>query len=200
MLKRRMGAVSFGLLMLTLISLGCHSVPLGDPEKSVADPSLAGWWLDEKAEKSKMLIYLTPYDARTYFSITYAFTGDGDSIKRDMKFTTKAWLTTVGGMDVMTFKIIDPEWDLEGGADAAKRYAYYRIRKMGPGTIEATRLNTDLLKDTKTPEELAKKIADNVNNPELWMGSDPSLLKLVPDDRKNDIKKILKLFEPAKAE
>ena len=98
---------------------------------------------------------------RTYIVTVYGYEGDAAAPKAQTKLTNKAWLTAVGGMDVMCFKVIDPEWDLEGPESAAARYSYYRIRKLDGGGVEATPLNIDFLKDTKTPEELAKKIADN---------------------------------------
>jgi hypothetical protein len=196
MSKRMILLASVGLIALALVVVGCHTVPLGDPEKSVVDPALAGWWISDKADKAGWLAYISPYDSRTYLITTYAYKGEGDAVKRDFKLTNKAWMTTVGGMDVMCLKVIDPEWDLQGGADVDARYSYFRIRKPAPGVMEATPLNIDFLKDTKTPDELARKIADNVNNPELWKGGDPLTLRLVPPEKNEDVKKIVKLWEP----
>ena len=170
-------------------------MPLGDPEKSVMDPKLIGWW---QAAEPGTVLNIAAYDKRTYVVTLYAYKGDANAPKADTKFTTKAWMTTIGGMDIMTFQIIDAEWELQGGAEAAAKYNYYRIRNTDAGAIEATPLNTDFLKDTKTPEELAKKIADNEKNPELLKSSDTMVLKPVPDDKKEDLKKIVAAFGPVK--
>jgi hypothetical protein len=190
----RIASISFALL--AFIAAGCHTVPLGDPEKSAVDAKLNGWY---QADKPGTLVFITPYDSRTSIATLYGYDLDGTAIKPQTKLTNKAWMTAVGGMDVMTFKIIDPEWDLlESPESAAARYSYYRIRKLEGGAVEATQLNTDFLRDTKTPEELAKKIADNVKNDELWKNSEPMILRPVAADKLEDVKAIVKAFAPAK--
>jgi hypothetical protein len=196
MLSRSIRPVSL-VLVLALIAAGCHTVPLGDPDKSVSDAKLAGFWLSQKADKSGTLVHITLYDKHTYVTSVYGYSETGDAVKGEARFTTKAWETKVGEMDIMTFQIIDPEWEISAGKDAGARYSYYRIRRLDAGSIEMTALNIDLLKDTKTPEELAKKIADNANNPELFKGSESSIYKAA-GERMDDVKKILKAFEPVK--
>jgi len=184
------------VFVLALIAIGCHTVPLGDPEKSVSDAKLAGFWMSQKADKSGMLVHITVYDKHTYVITAYGFSENGDVVKADGKYVTKAWETKVADMDVMTFEIIDPDFQASAGKEAAAKYSYYRIRKLD-GSIEMTALNTDFLKDTKTPQELEKKIADNVNNPELFKGSDSMIFKSAAE-RMDEVKKILKAFEPPK--
>lgn len=196
MFRRTLRPVSI-LLALTILATGCHTVPLGDPSKSVSDPKLAGFWISQKADKTGTLAHITIYDPHTYVITVYGYGANGDAVKADAKFTTKAWETKVGDMDIMCFQILDPEWEIEAGKDAGARYSYYRIRRLDPATLELTGLNTDFLKDTKTPEELAKKIAGNANNPELFKGSESNIFKPAAD-RMDDVKKVIKAYEPVK--
>lgn len=193
---RSIRCASACFVVLALIVAGCHTVPLGDPEKSVVDAKLNGWY---QTDKPGTVVFIAPYDARTYIVTAFGYQGDAANPKADTKLTNKAWLTSVGGMDVMCLKVIDADWELQDPKEAAARYGYYRIVKTADGGIEATGLNTDFLKDTKTPDELAKKIADNVKNEELWKNSEPMNLKPVPAAKMDDIAKIVKAFAPAKA-
>ena len=182
-------------LALALAAIGCNTVPLGDPEKSTSDAALAGWW---ESETPGNLVYIQLYDKHTYIVSYYSYEDNAGTIKARLKFTSKAWMTHVGDMDVMTCQILDPEWLAQGGPDADAKYSYFRVRKLPEGKLEATAMNSDFLKEAKTPEELTTKIADNEKNDELWKGQDPIVFKHSPDNRQEDVKKILSAFEPAK--
>lgn len=195
-MRTRICLVNSLLFLAVLLGMmGCHTVPLGNPETSTADANLAGWW---EADQPGTLIHVRLYDPRTFVVTAYGYT-EKDAVKPDVRLTTKAWLTPVGGMDVMTFQIINPEWDLEEGEKANACYSYYRIRKVETG-IEAMPLNIEFLKDTKTPEELAKKIADNVTNAALWKDKEPLVLRHLTADKLEHVKKIVKAFETPKGE
>ncbi|MDB5171707.1 MAG: hypothetical protein JWM97_1525 [Phycisphaerales bacterium] len=187
---------AFAIALFSLALVGCHTVPLGDPDKSTADAKLAGWW---GPEKPGMLIHVFPYDKHTYVMTCYGYEFDGDKIKPQSQFTTKAWHTSVAGMDLITAKIINPEWDLTAGKDVDARYSYYRITRTDDA-VEVRALDIDFLKDTKTPAELEKKIADNAKNPQLFGKNEPAKLTRVPDSKKDDMKKVLDAFNPAKSQ
>jgi hypothetical protein len=189
----------FAVLAIALLSLtvtGCHTVPLGDPDKSTADAKLAGWW---EAEKPGVLINVFPYDKHTYVITCYGYEFSGDKVKPQSRFITKAWHTSVAGMDLITAQIINPEWDLTAGKDADARYSYFRITRTDDA-VEVRALDIDFLKDTKTPQELEKKIADNAKNPQLFGNNEPAKLTRVPDSKKDDMKKVLEAFMPEKSQ
>jgi hypothetical protein len=212
MLKRPMPFASIALAVFSLFVAGCHSVPLGDPEKSVADPAMAGWWLSDEFpalsdapshDSDAILAYVSPFDARAFVMTAYVFTPNGGKPTRVIKVLFKAWMTNVAGMDIMCLKFIDPEWGLNdggvlGGNDVKSRYMYFRIRKTVDGMMQAACLNVNLLKETKSPQELAKKIADNVNNPELCNGWFLLTFRSVPKEKQDQVRKIVDLWDQGK--
>src|SRR5579862_65507 len=154
MLTRSFRIVLLIAFALTLAAAGCNTVPLGDPEKSTSDASLAGWW---QTETAGTLVHIQVYDKRTYIVTLYTYEDNAGMIKPSFKFANKAWTTRVGEVDVMTFQIINPEWEMQDKENAAAKYSYYTIRKLADGRLETQGMNSDFLKDAKTPQELEKK-------------------------------------------
>ena len=63
MLSRSIQFASACFVALAVIAAGCHTVPLGDPEKSHVDAKLNGWY---QADKPGTLVYVVPYDAHLH--------------------------------------------------------------------------------------------------------------------------------------
>ena len=172
--------------------LGCLDVPLGDPDSSGVDQRLVGWW-EEKDGGS--IIYASAFDKHAYLVTLFAMKQEGGQKKPDYRMTTKAWLTKIGDMQIMTLKIVEPSWELQEPSDAAKRYVYYRITHTSDG-VEARRLNESLLAEARTPDALAKTIADNIHNDQLFDAEPAHSYTSVPDSRRDELKRIVEPFQP----
>jgi hypothetical protein len=185
-----MRAATLAVAMMALVLAGCHTVPLGDPEKSAVDPKLAGWW---EADTPGGLMHVHPYDKHTYLVTFYVYELAGDRIKPQARLAAKAWHAQVAGMDVISVEVVNPEWELAAGEKAAARYAYFRYKRVEMG-IELLPMNLEFLNDAKTPAQLEKKIADNLQNPELFRDKDPIKFKQLPDGSKEKIWRVIHAF------
>ena len=88
------------LIVVILWLTACVKHPVGDPEKSKVDPAYSGVWLEKKTNGDRSLLFLRPYDARTYFANIFTYGSDGDGLKPMQRINCKAWLTPIGGANL----------------------------------------------------------------------------------------------------
>jgi hypothetical protein len=199
-LKARLTRAAFLALVAvpSIIALqGCSaiSVPVGNLERSRADPVLSGVWLASNPDDSALLAFVEPYDKRSWVIWVIdlkrkkagaedetvgppvdpaALTGwldQGDEDVGDLG-QFKAWLTKLGGE---RFLVLEPLGQLstkEGiGADD---WYVFRIEMRGNDTFAASMVDPDFQDlDKVTTSRVAEAIIrKNVRNPALY-GGDP---------------------------
>jgi len=186
----------FVLTLVIMLALGnsCLEVPLGDSQTSTVDPQLTGWWEDKEGNT---ITYASAFDPHAYLITMYGLKDDGGQKKPSFMLVTKSWLTRIADMDILTCKMVDPRWELGDEADVKKRYSFYRVKHNG-NEVQYRRLNEELLAQAKTPEAMAKLIADHAGKEDLWDSSEPEhTLSPIPDSRKDEVKKILDQLIPS---
>ena len=186
----------FVLTLVMMLALGnsCLEVPLGDSQTSTVDPQLTGWWEDKEANT---ITFASAFDAHAYLITQYGLKDDGGQTKPSYMNITKSWLTRIADMDILTSKMVDPRWELGDEAEVKKRYAFYRIKHNG-AQVQTRRLNEELLAQAKTPEAMAKLIADHAKKDDLWDSSEPEhTMTPIPDSRREELKKILDQLIPS---
>jgi hypothetical protein len=87
--------------------------------------------------------------------------------------------------------MVDPRWELGDPAEVKKRYSFYRVKHNG-NEVQYRRLSEELLAQVKTPEAMAKLIADHAGKDDLWDSSEPEHTSTaIPDSRREELKTIL---------
>jgi hypothetical protein len=117
MIRKRM--LQFVQLRGTLISLvmvaplvgvilgmtACVKHPIGDPETSKVDSQYTGVW-SKQGDDQKILVFIQPYDSRTYFITTLEYVGEGGAVMPAGQQCLKGWLTSIGDSTFMTMEVL----------------------------------------------------------------------------------------------
>src|SRR4051794_39711626 len=91
--------------VLALGLCSCLPVPLGDPEKSMADARYLGAWAWAEGGESYVVV-IRPWDAKTYLFDAMSYTGDSSAPVPRVRVTYKGWLTSVKGKTFVTLQPI----------------------------------------------------------------------------------------------
>ena len=183
-MKRSTPLVLLGLCVLSAVLVGCLPFPLGDPQKSKADPKLAGHWMSDDSERP-MIVSVYPFDEHTYVVESREYQKDNGNLQRQSHTTFKAWLTDVKGK---TFLTLDPlAQHLASNDDGKKFYPVLRIEPQGD-KISIHRVNEDFepMKQVKSAKEEEDLIAKEIDNPSLYAG-EPALLHRIDPERDKSI-------------
>lgn len=165
----RRGTIAAALVVLGFVSFACLPVPLGDPARSTADSQLFGVWEWRDAHVNRAVI--RPWDQRTY--VVDVLTGDiggagGDTTIPRSRSVFKGWLTTVKGQTFLTMQFIETMGTVNGDTRPPS-YMVMRIKVQGT-QLTATPLDPQFkpVADAKTPADLERAIAANLDNPKLF--------------------------------
>ncbi len=186
----------FGPILCAILLAGCLSVPFGDPDKSVVDAKLLGWWEAKPAAASAdhELILMQAYDQHTFLVWWYTYAVDGTNITPKGSLMFKGWLTRVGDARFLTLKTMTPTIELQ--TDPEKdRYTLVRVDQTADG-ITLRNVADDFVKDCTTPDALMKKVTDNVDNDALYAVEKSPLYVKAGEARKDAIAEIVKKFNP----
>jgi hypothetical protein len=194
-LKRRsllLSLVTVGPLIVVILGLtACVEHSVGNPEKSKVDPRYSGVWL-MREDGGDTLLFMRPYDSRTYYANTLAYGRKNDEIEPSERFDYKAWLTSIGDA---TFISMEP-LSCAHFAGVAKKPPYL----VGKMSLEDDSLHLRFVNGGEEPaksannsRELEKVIAENVNSDSLYI-DDEFVFKKTKD--KTLIESVLKAFEP----
>ncbi len=180
-----------------LVLQGCDSisVPIGNPERSRADPVLGGVWLVSDPDNSALLAFIEPYDKRSWLiwavNVSRKQAGAEDNTvgppsdpaalsdwlaQGDENITSegpfKAWLTRLGGE---RFLVLEPirQLSTKRGVGADDWYVF-RIEMRGNDAFLASMVDPhfqdiDKVTTTRAAEAIIRK---NARNSALY-GVDP---------------------------
>ena len=84
------------LVVVILGLAACVKHPVGDPEKSKVDPQYAGIWTRQESQVEEQLLFIRPYDRRTYLIFFFEFHVATDVIEPRGQGCYKAWLASIG--------------------------------------------------------------------------------------------------------
>lgn len=184
------------VVSLILVILGltaCVKHPVGDPEKSKVDPAYSGVWLEKETNGDRSLLFLRPYDARTYFANVFTYRSDGDGLKPAQRINSKAWLTSIGGATFLTMEPLNLEHFV--GVGDKPPYLVGKI-SLTDGALQFRLVNGDhdSVKSADNSQQLEAAIEKEGNSEALYGGEATVFTKA---DDKALIKSVLEAFRPA---
>ena len=178
------------LVAVILGLTACVKHPVGDPEKSKVDPKLSGvWW--QKETDSATLLFLRPYDARTYYVKSLSYGEQGGEIRPQSQLDGKAWLTTIGGAAFLTLQPL-PCAQIAGLKSEEPPYFVMKTEVVA-GTLRLRIVNggKDPASSASSSRELEAVIAKHLEAESLYAG--PASVFKKADD-KALITSVLKAF------
>jgi hypothetical protein len=93
------------LVVVILAMTACVKHPIGDPETSKVDPQYSGVW-SKQGNDQKILLFMQPYDARTYLVSVLEYVAEGDVLKPKGQQCMKGWLTSIGDSTFLTMEVL----------------------------------------------------------------------------------------------
>jgi hypothetical protein len=170
----------------------CVKHPVGDPEKSKVDPAYSGVWVTKDANGASSLLFLRPYDARTYFVNIFSYRSN-NGVQPTERFNCKAWLTTIGGAVFLTMEPLN--CDHFAGVGEKPPYLVAKL-SLAEGSLHLHLVNGDhdAVKSANDSRELEAAIEKSVNSDALYGGVVTVFKKA---DDKALIKSVLEAFRPA---
>jgi hypothetical protein len=172
---------------------GCLPFPLGNPETSKMDPSLAGYWLAKQDNDKQTLISLYPYDSHTYVMNWTEFTrGDSGQLEPSTVQLQKAWLTSIPNARFITMEPLALR--LPSNAQEKKVYVIARLVQDGDGVLVRP-IDPDFkgFEEIKNSQDVAQVIKDNLNNPKLYSDNTTHFRHMDPERDRDTLDALLKL-------
>jgi hypothetical protein len=180
------------LIVVILWLTACVKHPVGDPEKSKMDPAYSGVWLEQEMNGDRSLLFLRPYDARTYFANIFTYGSDGDGLKPMQRINCKAWLTPIGGATFLTLEPLNCEHF--AGLGDKPPYLVAKV-SLADGALQLRLVNGDhdAVKNASDSQALQAVIEKAVNSDALY-GGEATVFKKADD--KALIRSVLEAFRP----
>lgn len=180
------------LIVVILGLTACVKHPVGDSEKAKVDPAYSGVWVTKDASGEGSLLFLRPYDARTYFANIFSYRSNS-GVQPTQRFNCKAWLTTIGGAVFLTLEPLN--CDHFAGVGDQPPYLVAKV-SLADGSLHLHLLNgdNDAVKSASNSRELEAAIEKGVNSDALY-GGEVTVFKKADD--KVLIKSVLEAFRPA---
>ena len=195
-LKARLTRAAFLALVAVPSILGLQgcseiSVPVGNPERSRADPILDGAWLASNPDESALLAFIEPYDKRSWLiwavdlrrkkaeaedettgppadpAVLPGWLEQGDEDAYSLG-PFKAWLTRLGGERFLVLQPMGQPSTQQGiGADD---WYVFRIEMRGNDAFDASPVDADFqdLDKVTTSRAAEAIIRKNARNPALY--------------------------------
>lgn len=183
--------VTVGPMVVVILGLAaCVKHPVGDPEKSKVDPQYEGIWLQKDPDSENTLLFMRPYDARTYFVNIFNYIGEGSEIEPTERLDFKAWLTSIGDSTFITMEPL-PYAHLSG-EDEDPPYLAAKI-SLVDGELQLRLVHGDQepARSAKNAAELEKVIAEHVESDSLYVDDTMAFTKI---DDKTLINDVLEAF------
>jgi hypothetical protein len=157
-------ALVLGILLCGGLA-GCLETGLGDPVTAPQDARLEGLW--QTPEDANNLFLVKPWgDSHTYaLSEVKADTANGTRTLTVGR-VHKAWLAKVGQSTFITLDSSASDLD-----QSSRPFVVARIEFKGD-SIVARGLDSDFVKDAKTPAALESLVKANLDNPKLFAKED----------------------------
>lgn len=195
-LKRRsllLSLVTVAPLIVVILGLtACVKYPVGDPEKSKVDPKYSGVWLTKQDGGEDNLLFLRPYDSRTYYASLFTYSREGSEIEPSERLDFKAWLTSIGHATFISMECLSCK-HFAGVSEEPP----YLVGKMDlkDGSLHLRFVNGDEepAENANNSSELENVIAENVNSDALYI-DDELVFKKAKD--KAFVESVLEAFEP----
>ncbi len=195
-LKRRsllLSLVTVAPLIVVILGLtACVEYPVGDSEKSKVDPKYSGVWVTKEDGGEDNLLFLRPYDSRTYYVNIFTYSREGDEIKPSERLDFKAWLTSIGDATFISMECLSCEHFAGVGEKPP-----YLVGKMDlkDGSLHLRFVNGDEepAENANNSSELEKVIAENVDLDALYI-DDEFVFEKAKD--KSFVESVLEAFEP----
>lgn len=196
-LRKRSALVTLlSVAPMVVVILGltaCVEFPVGDPEKSKVDPRYTSIWLNEEGD-SGTLLFIRPYDSRTYFVSWFGYQNENRGIKPEIRIEAKAWLTKIGGAVFITLERLSCA---EQAGLEKESEDFYIVMKTD---LEDKSLLLQIVDGTEEPAKSAKSrkeleavIKKYVESDDLYAGP-ASVFKKTED--KALIRSVLQAFHP----
>lgn len=195
-LKRRsllLSLVTMGPLIVVILGLAaCVKHPVGDPEKSKVNPQYSGVWLTKGDGGEHILLFMRPYDSRTYYANMLTYSRKNDEIEPSERLDFKAWLTSIRDADFISMECLSCAHF--AGVDEKPPYLVGKL-SLVDGSLHLRFVNGDEepAENAKNSRELEKVIAEHVDSDSLYL-DDEFVFKKAKD--KTFIEDVLKAFEP----
>jgi len=183
--------VAVAPLVVAILSLtACVKHPVGDPEKSQVDPKLTGVWCFQEAD-SKTLLFIRPYDSRTYFVKSLSYGEENGAIQPGEQQEFKGWLTALGGANFLTLEPLD--WATFAGLKTGKPPYFVAKADLADGSLRLHIVNGEQFpaKAATSSRELEATIAKNIGTDVLYAGK-PLVFNKLED--KARIESVVKAF------
>jgi hypothetical protein len=180
------------LIVVILWLTACVKHPVGDPEKSKVDPAYSGVWLEREINRDRSLLFLRPYDARTYFANIFTYGSDGDGLKPMQRINCKAWLTPIGGATFLTLEPLNCEHF--AGLGDKPPYLVAKV-SLADGALQLRLVNGDheAVKNASDSQAFQAVIEKAVHSDALY-GGEATVFKKADD--KALIRSVLEAFRP----
>jgi len=138
------------------------------------------------------LLFLRPYDSRTYYANIFTYSREGDEIKPSERLDFKAWLTSIGDATFISMECLSCKHF--AGVSEEPPYLVGKM-SLADGSLHLRFVNggEEPAESANNSSELEKVIAENVNSDSLYI-DDEFVYKKTND--KALIETVLKAFEP----
>ena len=174
---------------------GCLPFPLGSPETSKMDPSIAGYWLSKPEDDKQTLISIFPYDSHTYVLNWTEFTrGDSGQMEPSSIQLEKAWLTPLANARFIT---LEPLAMRMPGIEAQKKvYVVARLIQDGDGVLVRP-VDPDFkgFENIHSSKDVADVIKENLNNPKLYSDNTTHFKHMDVERDREVLEPLLKLYK-----
>jgi len=174
---------------------GCLPFPLGSPETSKMDPSIAGYWLSKPEDDKQTLISIFPYDSHTYVVNWTEFTrGDSGQMEASSVQLEKAWLTPLQNARFITLEPLVLR--LPSNNEQKKTYVVARLIHDGDGVLVRP-IDPDFkgFENIHSSRDVAEVIKENLNNPKLYSDTTTHFRHMDVERDHDTLDSLLKLFK-----
>ncbi len=180
------------LIVVILWLTACVKHPVGDPERSKVDPAYSGVWLEKEIHGGRSLLFLRPYDDRTYFANIFTYGSDGDRLKPRQRINCKAWLTPIGRATFLTLEPLNCEHFVGLGDKPPYLVAKSSVTD---GELQLRLVNGDdeSVKNANDSQAFQAVIEKGVNSDALY-GGEATVFKKTDD--KALVRSVLEAFRP----
>jgi len=178
------------MIVVILGLAACVKHPVGDPERSKVDPQYSGVWLTKENESEGTLLFMRPYDSRTYVANIFNYDSEGNEIEPTERLDFKAWLTSIGDATFITMEPLSCAHF--AGVSEKPPYLAGKI-SLVDGELHLRLVNGDKepARSANNSSELEKVIAEHVDSESLYVDDAMAFKKT---DDKALIKAVLKAF------
>jgi hypothetical protein len=167
------------LLLAVGLLVGCLPTYVGNPDTAKINPDLVGLWHRNDGQTDQIWAVHRMND-HTYMAQSYQLEKSGEAFTLKSSAATRMWLAEIGGKTFMSMQMFVPDTLLE----AEPQPKVYIVAKLTlkDGSLDVQGVESKMGENAKTPAELEKIIADNLDKAELYTESQ-TYQKITPANR-----------------